>query len=385
MKSRAAILHGIGGPWSVEDFELDAPRAGEALVEMAAAGLCHSDDHILKGDMSAPNEVMKALGLPTMFPMIGGHEGSGIVREVGPGVTEFEVGDHVVLSFVAVCGQCRWCASGMEYICDQGMGTMIPGMPTDGTFRHHTADGKPLGHLAKVGAFARHTVASVNSLIKIDRDLPLVPSALLSCAIPTGYGSAANRAGVRGGDTVVVIGAGGIGTGAIQGARINGAAQIIAVDPVEFKQKSALQFGATHSVASVAEALDLVRGLTYGVMADSVVVSPSLITADDVRDAVALTRKGGTCVLTGMTSQLTHSVNINLQEFILMNKTLAGTIFGSCNGKADISRLARLYQTGQLQLDEMITRRYRLDDINQAYADLLNGEIVRGVIDYGLS
>jgi alcohol dehydrogenase len=180
------------------------------------------------------------------------------------------------------------------------------------------------------------------------------------------------------------VGAGGIGTGAIQGARINGAAQIIAVDPVEFKQKSALQFGATHSVATVAEALDLVRGLTYGVMADSVVVSPSLVTADDVRDALQLTRKGGTCVLTGMTSQLTRSVNIDLQDFILMNKTLAGTIFGSCNGKADIARFARLYETGQLQLEEMITRRYRLDDINDAYADLLNGEIIRGIIDYAI-
>jgi NDMA-dependent alcohol dehydrogenase len=384
MKSRAAILHGIGGPWSVEDFELDPPRAGEALVEMAAAGLCHSDDHILKGDMSAPNEVMKAMGLPTMFPMIGGHEGSGIVREVGPGVTDFAPGDHVVMSFVAVCGQCRWCATGMEYLCDKGMGTMVPGMPTDGTFRHHTSQGRPLGHLAKVGAFAKHTVVSLDSLIKVEKHLPLVPMALLSCAIPTGYGSAANRAGVRGGDTVVVVGAGGIGTGAIQGARINGAAQIIAVDPVEFKQKSALQFGATHSVATVAEALDLVRGLTYGVMADSVVVSPSLVTADDVRDALQLTRKGGTCVLTGMTSQLTRSVNIDLQDFILMNKTLAGTIFGSCNGKADIARFARLYETGQLQLEEMITRRYRLDDVNDAYADLLNGEIIRGIIDYGI-
>jgi alcohol dehydrogenase len=384
MKSRAAILHGIGGPWSVEDFELDPPRAGEALVEMAAAGLCHSDDHILKGDMSAPNEVMKAMGLPTMFPMIGGHEGSGIVREVGPGVTDFAPGDHVVMSFVAVCGQCRWCATGMEYLCDTGMGTMVPGMPTDGTFRHHTSQGRPLGHLAKVGAFAKHTVVSLDSLIKVEKHLPLVPMALLSCAIPTGYGSAANRAGVRGGDTVVVVGAGGIGTGAIQGARINGAAQIIAVDPVEFKQKSALQFGATHSVATVAEALDLVRGLTYGVMADSVVVSPSLVTADDVRDALQLTRKGGTCVLTGMTSQLTRSVNIDLQDFILMNKTLAGTIFGSCNGKADIARFARLYETGQLQLEEMITRRYRLDDVNDAYADLLNGEIIRGIIDYAI-
>jgi Zn-dependent alcohol dehydrogenase len=213
----------------------------------------------------------------------------------------------------------------------------------------------------------------------------LAPSALLSCAIPTGYGSVANRSSMRAGDTVVVIGVGGIGTGAIQGARINGAAQIVAVDPVEFKQKSALRFGATHSAATAAEALDLVRDLTYGVMADAVVVSPSLITADDVRDAVKLTRKGGTCVLTGMTSQLTGSVNIDLQDFILMNKTLAGTIFGSCNPRADISRLARLYQTGQLQLDDMITRRYRLDDINQAYDDLRNGEIIRGIVDFGIS
>jgi Zn-dependent alcohol dehydrogenase len=183
----------------------------------------------------------------------------------------------------------------------------------------------------------------------------------------------------------VVIGVGGIGTAAIQSARINGAAQIIAVDPVEFKQKSALRFGATHSAGSAEEAVDLVRGLTYGVMADAVVVSPSLMSREDVRDGVALTRKGGTCVLTGMTSQLTQSVKINLQDFILMNKTLAGTIFGSCNMKSDIDRLARLYQSGQLMLDEMITKRYRLDDINDAYADLLNGEIIRGIIDFGVA
>ena len=296
MRSRAAILHDVGGPWSVEEFELDPPRAGEVLVEMAAAGLCHSDDHILKGDMSAPNEVMRSLGLPTMFPTIGGHEGSGI-----------------------------------------------------------------------------------------EPHLPLAPIALLSCAIPTGYSSAANRAGVGGGDTVVVIGAGGIGEGAIQSARINGAAQIVAVDPVDFKQKSALQFGATHSAATVAEAFDLVRDLTYGVMVDAVVVFPSLITADDVRDGLKLTCKGGTCVLTGMSSQLTRSVNIDLQDFILMNKSLAGTVFGSCNPRADISRLARLFTTGQLQLDEMITKRYRLDEINAAYDDLRNGEIIRGIIDFGLS
>lgn len=384
MRSRAAILHDVGGPWSVEEFELDPPRAGEVLVEMAAAGLCHSDDHILKGDMSISNDVAREYGLTPMFPTIGGHEGSGTVVEIGDGVDEFAVGDHVVLSFVAVCGRCRWCASGVEYLCDEGAGTMVPGMPTDGTFRHHTLDGRPLGHLSKVGAFARHTVVSAHSLVKIDPHLPLVPSALLSCAVPTGYGSAANRANVRGGDTVVVVGAGGIGTAAIQGARINGAAQIVAVDPVEFKQKAALRFGATHSVSTLVEALDLVRDLTAGVMADSVVAAPSLIAGEDVNAYLKLTRKGGTCVLTGMTAQTTRSVKIALQDFILWNKNLVGTVFGSCNPRADIDRLASLYTSGRLQLDEMITRRYRLDDINAAYEDLLNGEIIRGVIDYAL-
>jgi alcohol dehydrogenase len=385
MRSRAAILHDVGGPWSVEDIELDPPRAGEVLVEMAAAGLCHSDDHVLTGDMSAPNEMMRQLRLPTMFPIIGGHEGSGVVLDVGDGVTDFAPGDHVVTSFVAVCGRCRWCACGMEYLCDMGAMVMTPGMPTDQTFRHHTADGQPLGHLSKIGAFAKHTVVSENSIVKIDPELPLVPAALLSCAIPTGYGSATNRAGVRGGDTVVVVGAGGIGTAAIQGARINGAAQIVAVDPVEFKQKSALRFGATHSVATIAEAQKLVRDLTRGVMADSLVVSPSLISGEDVQALLDLTRKGGTCVLTGMTPGTTQSISVSLQDFILWNKNLAGTVFGSCNPRADIPRFARMYQTGQLQLDEMITKRYRLDDINEGYDDLRNGKIIRGVVDFALS
>ncbi|MDT7731318.1 MAG: hypothetical protein QOK45_1571, partial [Mycobacterium sp.] len=378
MKSRAAILHDVGGPWSVEEFELDPPRAGEVLVEMAAAGLCHSDEHILNGDMSASNEVMAAVGLPSMFPMIGGHEGAGVVLEVGEGVTDFAPGDHVVMSFVAVCGQCRWCNSGMEYICDMGAQVMVPGMPTDGTFRHHTADGRDLGHLSKVGAFSKHTVVSTDSIIKIDPHLPLLPMALLSCGVPTGYGSAENRANVKTGDTVVVIGVGGIGTAAVQGARINGAAHIIAVDPVEFKRKSALQFGATHTAADTDEAASVLRELTRGVMADSVVVSPSIISEHDVQPALNLTRKGGTCVLTGMSASATGSIAINLQEFTLWNKTIAGTVYGSCNPRVDVARFARLYEAGLLQLDEMITRRYRLDEINEGYRDLLNGEIIRG-------
>ncbi|MGB3476661.1 MAG: Zn-dependent alcohol dehydrogenase [Mycobacterium sp.] len=377
MRSRAAILRTYGGPWSVEEFELDPPRAGEVLVRMAAAGLCHSDEHIRQGHLAPP-----AQSAPTA-PTIGGHEGSGIVVQVGDGVTGLSPGDHVVTSFVAVCGQCHWCSSGMEYICDAGAGTMLPGMPTDGTFRHHGADGRDLAHVSKIGAFAEHTVVSAASLVKIDPDLPLLPAALLACAVPTGYGSAAYRAGVRGGDTVVVIGVGGIGTAAVQGARINGAVRIVAVDPVAFKRESAPTFGATHTAASTGEAFETVRDLTRGVMADAVVVSPSVITDSDIEDALRLTRKAGTCVLTGMAVQGTRT-SIDPQDMMLMNKNLCGTVFGSCNPRTDIPLLATLYEAGRLQLDEMVTKRYRLEDVNEAYADLARGELIRGVIDFGL-
>ena len=384
MRSRAAILYEYGRPWSVEEFELDPPRAGEVLVRLAATGLCHSDEHIRQGKLAPPPETLRTLGLPAMSPTIGGHEGSGVVVDVGEGVARFAPGDHVVTSFVAVCGQCRWCASGMEYLCDTGSGTLAPGMPTDGTFRHHTADGRNLGHVSKIGAFAEHTVVAANSLVKIGPDVPLVPAALLACAVPTGYGSAARRAGVRGGDTVVVIGAGGIGTAAIQGARISGAARIIAVDPGEFKRTAAPRFGATHTAATAPEAVELVRELTRGVMADAVVVSPAMIGEADVGTALALTRKGGTCVLTGLPAPSTHAIAVTLQDFILMNKALCGTVFGSCNPKSDIPLLATLYESGQLLLDEMITKRYRLDQINDAYADLVAGHLIRGVIDFGM-
>lgn len=377
MKSRAAILRSYGAPWSIEDFDLDPPRAGEVLVKMAAAGLCHSDEHIRQGHLAAPSQ-----HAPTA-PTIGGHEGSGVVIEVGDGVAGLSPGDHVVTSFVAVCGQCRWCASGMEYICDAGAGTMLPGMPTDGTFRHHGGDGRDLAHVSKIGAFAEHTVVSAASLVKIEPHLPLLPAALLACAIPTGYGSAAYRGAVRGGDTVVVIGVGGIGMAAVQGARINGAVRVIAVDPVAFKRESAPTFGATHTAATAAEAFGLVAELTRGVMADVVVVAPSVITDSDVEDALRLTRKSGTCVLTGMSVQGSRS-GLDPQDLVLMNKSLCGTVFGSCNPRTDIPLLATLYEAGRLQLDEMITKRYRLDDINEAYADLAAGALIRGVIDFGL-
>jgi Zn-dependent alcohol dehydrogenase len=193
----------------------------------------------------------------------------------------------------------------------------------------HGRRAKPRARVQDRGS-REHTVVAANSLVKIDPDFPLVSAALLACAVPTGYGSAARRANIRGGDTAVVIGAGGIGTAAIQGAHISGAARIVAIDVSEFKRESAPRFGATHTAAAASEAIEMVRELTHGVMADAVVVSPAMIGEADVWAALTLTRKGGTCVLTGLPSPATHSIAVTLREFILMNKTLCGTVFGSC-------------------------------------------------------
>lgn len=376
------MLHGIGQRWSVEEFELDPPKAGEVLLQNVAAGLCHSDEHVANGDLSAPNEVMEAMGLPAMFPVIGGHEGSAIVLEVGEGVSAFAPGDHVVMSFVASCGHCRWCASGAQYLCDLGSMTMVPGMTTDGTFRHRTLSGQGLGHMSKVGAFAEHTVVASSSLVKIDPDISMTAAALVACAVPTGFGSIANRADVRGGDTVVVVGCGGIGTCAIQAARIRGAANIVAVDPSEFKRASAVTFGASHTAPSTEHALELVRELTRGAMADAVVLAPSLVDASTPAAGLALTRKGGTCVVTGMSPQTMTSMNVNMQDFTLMNKTLCGTVLGSMNPAADVPMLLQLYRSGQLKLDEMITNTYSLDQINDGYEDLRQNRNIRGIITF---
>ena len=324
MRSRAAIVREVGGDWSVEEFELDPPRAGEVLVAMAAAGLCHSDDHIRNGFMAPPTTQSPGRRRSAAMRDRGGARGREAVTGLAPG-------DHVVTSFVAVCGHCRWCSSGMEYLCDRGAGVLTPGMPTDGTFRHHTVDGEDLGHTSKIGAFAEHTVVAADSLVKIDPDIPLVPAALLSQRGPHRLrlgGPPGERAG---GDTVVVVGAGGIGTAAIQGAVINGATVVVAVDPVAAKRESALSFGATHTAADADEAIALVRGLTRGVMADAVVLAPSEINGVDIGAALALTRKGGTCVLTGMAAAGPQPVSLDIQDLVLMNKNLCGTVFGSCN------------------------------------------------------
>ena len=382
MKTRAAVLWGTDQPWQVEEITIDPPKAGEVLVEWKVAGMCHSDEHMVTGDMVPPPEALAMMGLESIFPLIGGHEGAGVVVEVGAGVTTVKPGDHVSASFVPSCGRCRYCSTGRQNLCDNGSGTLGGGMITDGTHRHFVKGDQPVGLLAKLGTFSNHACVSENSLIKVDDDLPLECVALVSCGVATGWGSAANRAAVGPGDTVVVVGIGGIGINAVQGAKMAGAKRVIAIDPLEFKREKAMEFGATHTFASMEEAVMPLNELTWGQMADKVIMTPGVLYGDMMELGLAMTGKGGTCVVTAIAPMTQTQAAVNLFQLAMWNKEIKGTIFGSLNPRADIPRLLGMYREGTLKLDELITKRYSLDDINVGYQAMRDGENIRGVIVY---
>jgi NDMA-dependent alcohol dehydrogenase len=366
MKTNAAILWEFGGDWTVEEIDLDPPRDGEVLVSWEATGLCHSDEHIRTGD------------LPVPLPMIGGHEGAGVVMEVGPGVRHLAAGDHVVASFLPACGRCRWCATGQQNLCDLGA-TILIGVQEDGTYRRH-ARGQDIGAMAGVGTFSQYGTVSEASVVKIDDDLPLSRACLLGCGVTTGWGSAVNTANVRPGDTVVVIGCGGIGSGAIQGARLAGAEKIVVVEPVEAKRAKAIQFGATHFVGSMPEATALVAELTRGVMADSAILTMGLLEGPMIEDAANIIRKGGAVVMTAIAALSDANPTLSMCMFTLYQKRLLGSLYGEANPRADIPRLLSLYREGKLLLDETVTHEYKLAEVNEGYADMRAGRNIRGVV-----
>jgi NDMA-dependent alcohol dehydrogenase len=367
MKSKAAILWEANTPWSVEETELDEPHAFEVQLHLASSGLCHSDDHGKKGD------------LPTGLPIIGGHEGAGVVTAVGPGVSRLKVGDHVVCAFIPACGHCRWCADGMSQLCDYGA-IIMEGLPvTDGVARVH-ARGQGLRQMSMLGTFAPDIVVHQDSCVKIDDEIPLEIASLVGCGVTTGFGAAVMRAGVKPGDAVVVVGTGGVGSSAVQGARIAGAETIVAVDPFEFRREQAMLLGATHAVASMEEAVPLVTQLTRGVMADKTIMTVSLMTGDMLRPLMRLTRKGGRACLTSVASPTVLNADVVLVDLILSQKEIVGSVFGGANPHADIPRMLSLYKHGLLKLDELVTKTYSLEQINEGYDDLLDGMIMRGMI-----
>jgi alcohol dehydrogenase (nicotinoprotein) len=366
MKTKAAILRAPQTDWEVVELELDPPRENEVLIRFVAAGLCHSDEHMRTGDM------------PGRYPIIGGHEGAGVIEEVGPGVTRVQKGDHVVCSFIPSCGRCRFCSTGQQNLCDMGA-TILEGKMPDGTFRYHLDD-EELGGLCMLGSFSQWGVVSEYSVVPVDKDLPLEKAVLVGCGVPTGWGSAVYAAGVRPGETVVIYGIGGIGINAVQGARHAGAKNIIAVDPLALKREKAEELGATHSAASAEEAQELVTNLTLGVGADNAIVTVGVVKEDVVESAFNAVRKGGTVTVTGLGNLMEKTIHLNGAMLTLFQKRVQGTLFGSANPIYDIKKMLDLYRSGDIKLDDLITKTYKLDDINEGYQDLLDGKNIRGVI-----
>jgi alcohol dehydrogenase (nicotinoprotein) len=366
MKTKGAVLWELGRDWEVVELDLDGPRDGEVLIRYVAAGFCHSDEHLRHGD------------IVPRFPIVGGHEGAGIIEEVGAGVTKVKPGDHVVCSFIPSCGHCRWCSTGQQNLCDLGA-TILEGCMPDGSFRFH-AEGQDFGAMCMIGTFSQYATISEYSCVKVDDDLPLETAVLTGCGVPTGWGSAVYAAKVTPGDTVVIFGIGGIGINAVQGAAHAGAANIVAVDPLANKREKAEQFGATHSVASGEEAKALVGELTRGVGADKAIVTVDIVNEQVVQEAVDAIRKGGRVVLTGLADPTKLTVHLSGAVLTLFQKEVVGTLFGNSNPQYDIKKMLDLYRTGHVKLDELVTNTYSLDQVNQGYQDLLDGKNLRGVM-----
>jgi NDMA-dependent alcohol dehydrogenase len=369
MKTRAAVLWDRNKDWSVEEIELDPPKAGEVLVAIGGSGLCHSDEHVLTGD------------LPTELPVVGGHEGAGIVEEVGPGVTGLAPGDRVIFSFVPSCGQCRACASGMGSICELGMYTRGGRQISDHTARHH-ARGQDLGLMCLLGTFAERTVVNQASCVKVEDDLPLDVACLLGCGVITGWGSVAYAGEARVGDVVAVVGVGGIGINAVQAAAALGAEHVVAVDPVAFKRDKALEFGASHAVASSQEAQQLITDLTRGRMAQVCVNTMGVGEGAQIGASLALVGKRGRVVVTNLHPAAETQVTMSALELTTYEKQVRGSLFGSSNPRADIPRFLELHRSGKLKLKELVTRTYSLDEVNAGYDDMRNGRNLRGVITF---
>ena len=375
MKTKAAVLYEMGLPLPfaeslplvVEEVDLEPPEKGEVLVEIAAAGLCHSDLSVL--DASRPRKM----------PMVMGHEASGIIREIGAEVNEFEIGDHVVFSFVPICGHCDFCVEGRAALCAKGAKANVDGTLLSNEKRFSDAESKVLNHHLGVSGFSQFTVAAQESLVKIDKSFPLEIAALFGCAVMTGTGAVFNTARVSPGRSVAIYGLGGVGLSSVMGAKAAGAYPIIAVDMFEDKLKLAREFGATHTInVNETEAVEAIREITKG---GADYVFESVGSEKVLIEAYQSTGRGGTTITLGLPHP-EKMFSIPAFSITAEERTIKGSYMGSSVPKRDIPRYISLYQAGLLPVDKLHTHTLKLDEINEGFDRLAAGEAIRQIIKF---
>ena len=368
---RAAVCTALGEPLTVMDLRLDPPAAGEIRVSMRASGVCASDASVLKGDLRSP------------LPIVLGHEGAGVVTEVGPEVANLRTGDHVVVTAMPQCGACFRCKRGQHVLCEVGDVVLRTGAMRDGTLRYSMSDGTRVAQMVAAGTFAEEVVVSAISAVAIPAEIGFAPASLLGCGVITGFGAASNAASIRDDDTVAVIGCGSVGLAAVQGARLAGAARIIAVDTVASKLDLARRIGATDTLlvntgSPDQDVVAQVRELTGGRGVD---VAIECVGAQSTVDqAIRLTGKGGEVVFVGAGDAQTR---VNVHQFgglVGPAKTFKGVLFGDADIQRDITRIVAAYQTGQFHLDEMATHTFGLHEVNEGLDALNRPDVVSAVV-----
>ena len=361
---KAAILNEYQTPLSIEEVQIDPPKAGEVKVRISATGVCHSDYHVMKGEWK--------FGLPVLL----GHEASGFVEEVGPGVVGIKPGDRAALSFRPWCGRCRLCIIGKSVLCEGYAGDRFK--MHDGTSRVHR-NGEDVGVLGRMGSFAEYVVMPAEQVVPIEQEIDMESLALIGCAVTTGVGAVLNTAKVEPGSTVAVIGCGGVGLNVVQGAAIAGASKIIAVDLLDNKLDYAASFGATHLVnGSKGDAVEQVRDLTGGGVDYAFEVIGNYRT---VEQAIKMIRQAGTTVIVGMAPQ-NQTAGFDPLLFVQKEARLLGSWYGSVRPRLDFHRFTEMTLVGKLKVKEMISRRYPLEQINEAYDSLGRGEVARSVVTF---